>query len=110
MTASNQSNSDTLLRSNIHQQLMPDDLMLEAFGKLTPSRDERTRYFFDLWCDSRDNRMSIRHRDRKREFIKFCEQFGLRLLWDFQIKGQEVRFCQASDLAMIKIGWEKSSG
>ena len=100
--------SNQLLRSELHQRLMPDELMLTAFGKLNPSVNERTTYFFDLWMDSNKNVLKLSDRGKliREIFDKHCRDLGLLPLWDYQIKGVEVRFLRADDLAMVKLGWK----
>lgn len=106
-----QKSNQTLLRSNIHQKLYPDDLVLDAFGKLNPSISERTAYFFDCWVDNRPNRYMIKEiisSQRKpiiAEMNMLLDKIGLTPMWDYQIKGSEIRFARASDLAMFKLSW-----
>jgi len=49
------------VRSNVLQRIFPDEYMLQAFGKLNPSRSERTVYFFEKWCDWHNNKIKISH-------------------------------------------------
>lgn len=95
-----------LFRSETYQRLYPDELMLEAFGKLNPSASEKQLYFFDLWAKRRPNRIMIekaQHDYRENNFKLVLKQMGLREPWEYQIKGSEVRFEHAQDLAMFKI-------
>lgn len=84
---------------------MPDERVLEAFGKLTPSTSERATYFFDQWCNNRKNVLKIIPK-RADELHVLCKQYGLLPQWDYQIKGSEARFSNEHDLAMIKLGWK----
>jgi len=99
-----------LRRSATHQKLMPDQLLLEAFGKLNPSTSERTMYFFDVWCESKQHSYKLEAPIRP-DMIKIrvqdiCNKLGFLPLWDYQIKGTEVRFKQQEDLAMFIISWK----
>jgi len=95
-----------LSRSSLHQRLLPDELMMAAFGKLNPSVSERTMYFFDMWMDSKNNILHLKNSKAEREEVdKHCRVMGLLPLWDYQIKGKEARFLRAEDLAMIKLSW-----
>ena len=102
----------TVYRSQLHQRMFPDDLVLGAFGKLNPSTGERSAYFFELWMDSRPNRYMIKEiiqSQRKlivADITKFLNKLGLRQMWDYQIKGSEIRFSNATDLALFKLGWD----
>ena len=104
-------NSQTLLRSNIHQELFPDELVLEAFGKLNPTSSERTAYFFDCWCDSKNNKFMIKEIINSQRKIVVADvnlllkDMGLKQMWDYQIKGGEIRFRRSEDLAMFKLSW-----
>lgn len=107
-----------LKRSSIHQRLLPDEAMLKAFGKLNPSVSERTVHFFELWMDSRSHSMQLGQREvvgvqklndkiLREDADKLCKKLGYLPLWDYQIKGLEIRFTSESDLAMFKINWKK---
>lgn len=94
-----------LHRSKIYQSMMPDELVEEAFGKLNPSPSERAAFFFERWCDSRNNILKI-DRTKANELHSLCKTYGLLPQWDYQIKGMEARFVRAEDLAMIRLGWK----
>lgn len=98
-----------LKRSSLHQRLLPDEEMINAFGKLNPSVSERTIYFFEVWMESRPNSMQLSDRSRKDIRLKaerLCKSLGFLPLWDYQVKGTEIRFRSESDLAMFKINWK----
>lgn len=98
-----------LFRSNTYQSMYPDEYMLEAFGKLNPNVHERNTYFFDLWCKRRPNRYKVNTSDKNA--IKQClKSTGLKDLWDFQLRGNEIRFEHPEDLAMFKLCWRKANG
>lgn len=105
--------SQTIVRSRLYQEMMPDDLVLPAFGKLNPTLAERTSYFFSKWLDTNANKMFITTAPRDKQFDQvinrfraYCKECGLRELWDYQVKGNEVRFSRPADLAMIRLGWK----
>jgi hypothetical protein len=93
-------------RSEIYKEIFDDDEMLAAFGKLNPTVKERTAYFFDRWMDWRNNRLRFSSkiitsdRDHFKEKLK---QIGLRDLWDYQFRNNEIRFKDKESLAFFKI-------
>lgn len=91
-----------LFRSHTYQSLYPDELMLEAFGKLNPSSSEKATYFFEMWVARRSNKIVV-HDIKKYEIKDLLRQLGLRELWDYQLKTNEIRFEHKEDLAMFKL-------
>lgn len=107
-----------LKRSSLHQRLLPDEAMMKAFGKLNPTVSERTVHFFELWMDSRNYSLQLGERqvigvqklndkNLRENADKLCKRLGYLPLWDYQIKGLEIRFTSETDLAMFKINWIK---
>lgn len=93
-------------RSNIYKDIFIDDEMIQAFGKLNPSVTERTSYFFDLWMQWRNYRIKFDRRintSRRDEIKTNLKQLGLRELWDYQLKNNEIRFKDAETMAFFKI-------
>jgi hypothetical protein len=93
-------------RSEIYKEIFDDDEMLTAFGKLNPTVKERTAYFFDCWMDWRNNRLRFSNKiiTSDREFLKEkLKQIGLRDLWDYQFRNNEIRFKNTESLAFFKI-------
>lgn len=93
-------------RSEIYKEIFDDDEMLTAFGKLNPTVKERTAYFFDRWMDWRNNRLRFSNKiiTSDREFLKEkLKQIGLRDLWDYQFRNNEIRFRNTESLAFFKI-------
>jgi hypothetical protein len=99
---------ESLNRSSLYQSMMPDDLVLEAFGKLNPSTAERAAYFFELWVDSKNNSFRVSTKERRKELDIYCRSIGLKHFWDYQIKGRQIRFVNETDLAMVKLGWNNN--
>lgn len=98
--------SKSASRSSIYKDIFIDDEMIQAFGKLNPSITERTSYFFDLWMQWRSYRIKfdIRINSSHREEIKTkLKHLGLRELWDYQLKNNEIRFKDAESMAFFKI-------
>lgn len=91
-------------RSETYQKLYPDDLMLKAFGTLTPDVSSRLGYFFDLWMERRKHRCIVPDYKIKLA-VTILKQMGIKDPWDYQLKGPEIRFSYAEDLAQFKIMW-----
>jgi hypothetical protein len=85
--------------------MYPDSLMVQAFGTTTPDTATRTAYFFDMWMQWRSNRY-ITSSGSSEQIRSILKKSGLRDLWDYQLKGNEIRFQYPEDLAMFKIHWE----
>lgn len=95
----------TLFRSNVYQEMYPDDKMLDAFGTLTPSAQQRNAYFFDLWLKRRPNSMSVLMSDKDKA-RKILKTMGLKEMWDYQIRENVIRFEHKQDSALFKIAWK----
>lgn len=95
----------TLFRSNVYQEMYPDEKMLEAFGKLNPSAQERNAYFFDLWLQRRSNSCTITSKRDKQRAKDILKAMGLKEMWDYQIRENSIRFEHKQDNAMFKIAW-----
>lgn len=91
-------------RSETYQKIYPDELMLKAFGTLTPDVSRRLTYFFDMWMERRKYRCFVDNTKIKLA-INVLKQIGLKDPWDYQFKGPEIRFSYAEDLAQFKIMW-----
>lgn len=91
-----------LKRSELHQRTFPDDLMLEAFGTLSPSVKERTAYFFEKYTEWRANRIRIK-RNHMSAVKKLLRDSGLLDMWEYQVMHNEVRFAQADHLAWFRL-------
>lgn len=92
-------------RSETYRRIFSDDYMLEAFGKLNPSRNERTVYFFEKWCEWHQNRIKLASvtANRIAEIKHILDSIGLREFWDYQLRNRELRFADAESLAFFKI-------
>lgn len=99
----------TLFRSNVYQDMYPDEKMLEAFGTLTPSAQERNAYFFDLWLMRRNNAVTINMTDKERA-KRILKTMGLKEMWDYQIRDKSIRFEHKQDSAMFKLAWTNRDG
>jgi hypothetical protein len=88
-----------LKRSRIHQEMYPDEFMLEAFGKLNPSTQERSAYFFELWIERKPFEIKNQHGD----FATVCKELGLKQPWDYQVRGNTIRFGNAEHVAYYKL-------
>lgn len=91
-------------RSKTLQELYPIDLMMEAFGTVSPSNLDRATYFFDKWCEWKNHTLKIT------DFVRttmdaeaVCRQLGLKNLWHFQIRGFYIRFCDVESMAFFKM-------
>jgi|TARA_R110000803_G_scaffold42597_2_gene91211 hypothetical protein len=86
----------TSIRSGTYQKMYSDKNMLDAFGTLTPTRSERTTYFFDLWMEWRSTRALI---DKRKETAvqRLLLDIGLKEFWEFQVRAGEVRFATEED-------------
>lgn len=96
----------TANRSKTYLQTYDDAFMIETFGTLRPSTQERTRYFLDCWFAWKDNCIKykpIRARATYIEVRRFCSGMGLKDLRDFQVKNNEIRFKSKEDMAMAKL-------
>lgn len=92
-------------RSSTIQKIFPDEYMLEAFGKLNPSRSERTLYFFEKWCEWHNYKIKIVHLPSNKiyDIKKLLEQLGVREFWDYQMRNGEIRFADSETLGFFKI-------
>ena len=97
----------TLFRSNVYQEMYPDDKMMEAFGTLTPSAQVRNAYFFDLWMKRRSNSFALEPKDREKAKC-VLKSFGLKEMGDYQIKDNCIRFEHKQDSAMFKIAYKEN--
>ena len=95
------------VRSSIYKRMYPDELMMEAFGTLTPDTTARTAYFFDLWMKRRQYRHMLGAMSAVDSATELLNTIGLRNPWDYQIRGFEIRFEYPEDLAQFKITWGK---
>lgn len=97
---------DMQRNSNLYKEIFSDEEMLAAFGTTRPNVSERTVYFFDCWMKWRDYRFKFEGRfdSIKKEKIKVkLKQIGLRDLWDYQLKNNEIRFKDSDTFAFFKI-------
>lgn len=93
------------VKSSTLQRIFPNEYMLEAFGKLNPSRSERTVYFFDKWCEWHNHRVKISHLNTQKiyEIQKILDHLGVKEFWDYQMRNGEIRFVDAETLGFFKI-------
>jgi|LauGreDrversion4_2_1035121.scaffolds.fasta_scaffold210551_2 hypothetical protein len=96
---------NSIKRSETYQRLFADEFMLAAFGKLNPSRSERTLYFFEKWCEWHQNNFKIFPvtNTKMTEIRHILDNIGLREFWDYQLRNGEIRFSDAESLAFFKI-------
>jgi len=73
-----------------------DTNMLKAFGTLTPTRTERTTYFFDSWMEWRGTRSLILKR-KESAVSSLLKNLGMKEFWEFQVRQGEVRFATEED-------------
>ena len=94
-------------RSEIYKNLFIDEEMMDAFGTLTPTVKARTAYFFDKWMMWRNNRIrftqSIVGSAEKEMLRQKLLQIGLRDLWDYQLRGNEIRFRDHESMAFFRL-------
>ncbi len=93
------------VRSNVLQRIFPDEYMLQAFGKLNPSRSERTVYFFEKWCEWHNNKIKISHLSSQKlyEIQNILDRLGVKEFWDYQMRNGEIRFVDSETLGFFKI-------
>ena len=87
-------------RSNTYRKIFDDDCMIEVFGKLEPSTPERTARFFELWCEWRPNRIKLKPKTQPYVIKKQLDQLGMKDLFDFQVRSDEIRFKNKEDYAL----------
>ena len=87
-------------RSNTYRKLFDDDCMLEVFGTLEPSTPERTARFFELWCEWRPNRIKLNPKTQPYTIKILLYDLGMKDLFDFQVRSEEVRFRNQEDYAL----------
>ena len=90
-----------LKRSSIHQEMYPDNEMMDAFGKLNPDTTERTAYFFELWMIRKP--YEIKFADGAATHHEICKSLGLMSPWDYQVQGNAIRFDNAEQFAYYRI-------
>lgn len=100
----------TPIRSQTYQKMFSDEFMMQTFGTLTPSLQQRTSYFMGLWMEWRNvrvllrsdnDRSRMRSQNRSRELIR---SLGYQEFHDFQIRNGEIRFANPEILAMCMMG------
>jgi hypothetical protein len=94
-------------RSETMQALYPEDLMMKTFGTLYPTSPQRSTYFFNKWCEWKTHSACIKELQPQLRLETLCKQMGLKPLWDFQIRGSQIRFCDAESMAFFKIACSK---
>jgi hypothetical protein len=94
-------------RSETMKSLYPDDLMVSAFGTVTPTIEEKTTYFFKKWCDWRENAILLSelgvHTYDSNHIIALCDTIGLKYLWHYQLRDRQLRFYDNAALSFFKI-------
>lgn len=96
-------------RSRTLSTLYPEHLMLDLFGTVTPTATERAGKFFDIWMKNAHLKYQISDRNAEliwqHKFTELMKALELKSPWDYQLKGTEVRFNRAEDLAQFKLAW-----
>lgn len=92
------------VKSDTLERIYPEHLMLELFGTSDPGVSERSAKFYQIWLETKCNQIWI-PRDRVPEAKKILKQTGLAAPWDYQLKGSEIRFRVATDLAQFRMAW-----
>lgn len=90
-------------RSNTYQRIYPDDLMIKAFGTVTPSILQKNTYFFQQWVDWKSQSIILPLKVSRTAVIDVCRKIGLKEFWDYQLRGQVLRFSSAELLAFFKM-------
>lgn len=98
-----QSPANTVKRSLTYQAMYPDELMMDAFGTTMPTPAQRNIYFFDKWMSWRDHSIILPGHVDSDQVVTICKTLGLRKFWDYQLRGHNLRFCDADMLAFFKI-------
>ena len=92
------------MRSKIHQELYPDELMLETFGTLNPSSSMKSEFYHGAWQNWQENSFYYDHVEFNTYEIKnVLKALGFKDLFDFQVRQNQIRFKQASDLAVARL-------
>ena len=87
-------------KSETYMRLFDDDLMMKIFGKLNPTTPERTAKFFELWCEWRPNRIKLKPKTKGYLVKSSLNEMGYKDLFDYQLRGDELRFRTSEDYAM----------
>lgn len=88
--------------------LYPEHLMLDLFGTVNPTATHRAEKFFDIWMKNAHLKYQISVSDAtqwQHKFTELMKTLELKSPWDYQLKGTEVRFNRAEDLAQFKLAW-----
>lgn len=92
------------MRSQIYQDLYPDDLMLQTFGTLTPSNEQKSEFFHDSWLNWREHLFYYDNAEYNvHEVKKILKSLGFKDFFDFQVRPPQIRFRLASDLAVARL-------
>lgn len=106
-TATESNKTDVAMpRSQTYQMMYPDQRMIEAFGTLTPTVSQRTRYFNKQWDEWAENQLLLPAELAyvlRLKVINRLSKLGLEQSWDFIIRDQAVRFRLAEYKALCLI-------
>lgn len=92
------------MRSQFYQNLYPDDLMIKTFGTLTPTTSQKSEYYHTSWRDWSEHAFNYDYKEYSANEVKrILKDLGLRDIFDFLVRPNQVRFRLASDLAVAKL-------
>lgn len=77
---------------------------MSAFGTATPTLEQRTNHFFQLWRDWRPHSVALKTDHGTSEVRHLLIDLGLTEFEDFQIRFKQVRFSDQTNLALAAMG------
>ena len=92
--------------------LFPNDLV-EDLGLETP--EARSEYFLDLWLEWESTSIKLRKRNMpsmyarygdwqaREEVLSFARKHDLKEFWDFQVRGEEIRFKDENNALLFRL-------
>jgi hypothetical protein len=98
-----QHQTNPIKRSNTYQAIYPDELMVRAFGTVTPSVLQKNTYFFQQWVEWKSQGITLSIDVPRSAVIDVCRKIGLKEFWDYQLRGRVLRFSSAEFLAFFKM-------
>lgn len=88
---------------NAYQNLLDNKKYTDIFGTNTPTIEQRSKYFLDLWLEWKENKLTYENANDKHHIRKCLKELGYNEFWDFQIRFKEVRFAAKDSLAIAKL-------
>lgn len=76
----------------LYKYLYDEEFLIQTFGTLEPSIDQRTKKFFDIWCEWDSTQMFLKRDQHMTNIKSLLKGVGLKEFQDYQIRGYELRF------------------